>query len=266
MTPAHAELESALRRALTRREGEVEIRAGEVGDTFTPGVSRADFDAIVVHVGDMCNGWDIDRKWHLEIDYTAKVASGSLQQPFMVRSTTRSIEPGSEPEQKQDRRSLCTFNSVRYERIQVACVRKEKLSSELVPSARARVSHALEHVVKPFQLYVATSWVRVKVRLSVVCRGWRLDLSRVWQDPSRTRIDAMIRDRVPPHVLEVELEAVDAATASARDGTMLWLTLPPFRPISSALPPPPSPPSPPSSPSSPSTSDSSESDSESDIS
>jgi len=223
-------LELAIERALLRRDpndarAEVEVRAGSQrgrGGDFVPGVTQSEFDDILMHVGDPRAGWEVAQRWRMSFDYAARLPPGVVQ-PFTLRVETVSIEPDL-----NDRRVLTAFPSTRTERVVARSVRKERLSAEIVHEAHARVACALEHEAKPFQLYVDCALVRAKVRLSVQQRGWRLDLTRVWQATSRSAIDHALRERAPPTALEVELEAV-APGANARDAAALWTSLPPFK-------------------------------------
>lgn len=229
-----SEVEAALRRAFESAastaagEREVEIRAGHVNaesSTFSPGIGREEFDNVLIHTSLEPHGWSVLRKWNFSIDYAARLPANSLQDSFTVRVGTHDVEPDM-----RDKRVLGAFPSTRCERVSVKCVCKQRVSVQDVASEHARVAFNLEREVHPFQLYVDASFVRAKVRLSLVKHnGWRLDLSRVWQAASRSEIDRMLRDRCEPHRWEMELEAPSSAfespASAARQGATLWSEL-----------------------------------------
>jgi len=234
-TTLRARLLQSLESALSSRAGdesEVEIRAGRMrAGAFVSGVTKDEFDAIVLHVGDVRHGWEVHQRWNMTFDYVSRLPPGVVQ-PFTLRVSTETIDPST-----CDHRVKSAFPTTRYERTVARAVRKERLSTDTIAASDghmcARVSHALERVTKPYQLFVDTTCVRAKVRLSVTQRYWRLDLTRVWQATGRTEIDRALRTRAPPTAFEVELEAL-SSDANARDAVALWFSFPPMRACASS--------------------------------
>lgn len=199
---------------------EVEVRAGEVvnGSVFRPGVSDARFEAILMHVGEREDLWELVQKWSFSVDYTPKLPASV--RPFTLRCAVAHIDPDLD-----DKRVQSAFPSTRNLRIQTQAIHKRKVSTVNVPEEHARISCNVEEHVTPFYTLLDTSHVRGRVRLSMRSRGWRLDLTRVWAGARRSDVDEALRTGAPPHALEVELEAEDVMSARAEDAVAIWREL-----------------------------------------